>query len=117
MRNASKLRKLIFNEFFHHQGFPEAKHLINNEEKYYSATQANLALNYIFNLVDTSIKMIEFGHADSHSIDCWIKFSAYVLFINLGEHLKEFAMKETSLSKGIWIIRLLEKWNRLKGWK
>ena len=87
MGNARKLKKLIFNEFFNHQGFPEAKHLINNKEKYYSVTQANLALNNISDLVDTSIKMIEFGHADSHFIDFWIKFSAYVLLINSGEYL------------------------------
>ena len=108
MGNARKLRKIIPNEFFNHQGFPEAKYLINNKEKFYSVTQANLALNYISNLVDTSIKMIEFGHADSHFIDCWIKFSTYVLLINSGEYLKEFTMEETSLSKGTWIIRFLE---------
>ena len=111
------MRKIIINEFFNHQGFPEAKVFINNKEKNYNITEANNILGFIINLVDASIKMIEYGHADSYFLDCSIKFSAYVLLVNSGEYLKEFAEKETSLSKGIWIIRLLEKCHKLRGCK
>ena len=88
-----KLRKIIINEFFNHQGFPEAKVFINNKKKNYNITEANNILGFIINLVDASIKMIEYGHADSYFLDCSIKFSAYVLLVKLRRVFKRICRK------------------------
>lgn len=117
LNNAKQIRKFISSTCYNHQGFSEAKKIINDKEKLVNVARVNTVISYINNLVEASIKVIEYGHADADFIDDWMKFAAFVFLTDYTDYVNELNKNETSMTKGLWIIKFLLKAKRLKGAK
>lgn len=117
LNNAKQVRKFISSTCYNHQGFSEAKKIINDKEKLVNVSRVNTVISYINNLVEASIKVIEYGHADAEFIDDCMKFSAFVFLTDYTDYVNELTKNETSLTRGLWIIRFLLKAKALKGAK
>ena len=115
--NARSIRKFINNIWFNHQGFSEARKLINDKEKHINIERVNVIISYIDNLVQISTNLIEYGHGDMEFIETCMKLSAYILITDYSDYSQELAMQESSLHKGVWLIKLLWKVKKLKSWK
>ena len=91
--------------------------MINDKEKQINIERVNVIVSYIDNLVQISTSLIEYGHGDMDFIETCMKLSAYILITDYSDYTQELSMQESSLHKGVWLIKLLWKVKKLKSCK